>query len=121
MAVRVTGVSDHPKEATALSTSGWTSKMRSSEVRLRISRTNGFAEQILSAPCFIFTRVWICVSTPSSKLDNVSTLEQSTTTPVTPHVSGWHLESAVTDVVENYKRLIAGEPLMNEVDRAAGY
>jgi len=40
---------------------------------------------------------------------------------VTPHVSGWHLESIVTDVVENYRRLMAGEPLMNEVDRAAGY
>ena len=40
---------------------------------------------------------------------------------ITPHVSGWHLESAVDDVVENYKRLVAGEPLMNEVDREAGY
>lgn len=40
---------------------------------------------------------------------------------VTPHVSGWHLESLVPDLVENYKRLVAGEPLMNEVDRVAGY
>ncbi|NNE22393.1 MAG: glyoxylate/hydroxypyruvate reductase A [Rhizobiales bacterium] len=40
---------------------------------------------------------------------------------VTPHVSGWHLDSLVPDVVENYKRLMDGKPLMNEVDRAAGY
>ena len=40
---------------------------------------------------------------------------------VTPHVSGWHLGSAVEDVAENYRRLQAGEPLLHEVDREAGY
>ena len=40
---------------------------------------------------------------------------------VTPHVSGWHLTGGLEDVAENYKRLAAGEPLLHEVDRAAGY
>ncbi len=40
---------------------------------------------------------------------------------ITPHVSGWHLGDALKDVAENYRRLIAGEPLLHEVDRARGY
>lgn len=40
---------------------------------------------------------------------------------ITPHVSGWHLESAVNDVADNYQRLVAGRELLNEVDRQAGY
>ncbi len=40
---------------------------------------------------------------------------------VTPHVSGWHLDDGLLDVAENYKRLIAGVPLLHEVDRNAGY
>ncbi|MEM9356779.1 MAG: glyoxylate/hydroxypyruvate reductase A [Pseudomonadota bacterium] len=40
---------------------------------------------------------------------------------VTPHVSGWHQGDALLDVAANYKRLIAGEPLLHEVDRRAGY
>ena len=40
---------------------------------------------------------------------------------VTPHVSGWHVDDGLLDVAENYKRLIAGEPLLHEVDRSAGY
>lgn len=40
---------------------------------------------------------------------------------VTPHVSGWHQGDALLDVAKNYKRLIAGEPLLNEVNRKAGY
>ena len=40
---------------------------------------------------------------------------------VTPHVSGWHLDDGLLDVAENYKRLIAGAPLLHEVNRNAGY
>ena len=40
---------------------------------------------------------------------------------ITPHVSGWHLDDALDDVADNYRRLIAGEPLLHEVDRARGY
>ncbi len=40
---------------------------------------------------------------------------------VTPHVSGWHLDEGLDDVAENYLRLAAGEPLLHEVDRGAGY
>lgn len=40
---------------------------------------------------------------------------------VTPHVSGWHQGDALFDVASNYKRLRAGQPLLNEVDRNAGY
>ncbi|WP_027259922.1 2-hydroxyacid dehydrogenase [Leisingera aquimarina] len=40
---------------------------------------------------------------------------------VTPHVSGWHLGDALRDVVENYRRLEAGEELLHEVDRQRGY
>ncbi|MFK7941938.1 MAG: 2-hydroxyacid dehydrogenase [Paracoccaceae bacterium] len=40
---------------------------------------------------------------------------------VTPHVSGWRLDDSVLDVAENYLRLVNGRPLLNEVDRDAGY
>lgn len=40
---------------------------------------------------------------------------------ITPHVSGWRVDDALPDVAENYKRLIAGDPLLHEVDRKAGY
>lgn len=40
---------------------------------------------------------------------------------ITPHVSGWHLDGGWDDVAENYLRLRDGRPLLNLVDRAAGY
>lgn len=40
---------------------------------------------------------------------------------ITPHISGWHLGDALKDVAENHRRLMAGEPLLHEVDRAQGY
>lgn len=40
---------------------------------------------------------------------------------ITPHVSGWHLGDAFRDVAENYRRLMAGAPLLHEIDRARGY
>ncbi len=40
---------------------------------------------------------------------------------ITPHVSGWHLTGAFAEVAENYRRLLEGRPLLNEVDRSAGY
>ena len=40
---------------------------------------------------------------------------------VTPHVSGWRVDDALTDVAENYLRLRDGRPLLNEVHRGTGY
>ena len=40
---------------------------------------------------------------------------------LTPHVSGYHLGDAIFDIAEYYRRLQAGEPLLNPVDRALGY
>lgn len=40
---------------------------------------------------------------------------------ITPHVSGWHIDGGLNDIAENYHRLVAGEPLLHEVDRNAGY
>jgi len=40
---------------------------------------------------------------------------------LTPHVSGWHMEGGFEDVAENWLRLQSGEPLLNEVNRSAGY
>ncbi|MEQ8666706.1 MAG: glyoxylate/hydroxypyruvate reductase A [Rhodospirillales bacterium] len=40
---------------------------------------------------------------------------------VTPHVSGWNIDDGFPDVAENYRRLMAGEPLLHEIDRTAGY
>lgn len=40
---------------------------------------------------------------------------------VTPHVSGWHLDDGLEDIAENYRRMVAGQPLLNQVNRQAGY
>lgn len=40
---------------------------------------------------------------------------------ITPHVSGWHLGDALSDVAENFQRLTTGAPLVHEVDRDRGY
>ncbi len=40
---------------------------------------------------------------------------------ITPHVSGWHLGDALSDVAENFRRLTNGTPLLHEVDRRLGY
>lgn len=53
-------------------------------------------------------------------------LWQIPTAVVTPHISGgWHLKETHTRVVnifaENLKRFLAGKPLKNQVDFAAGY
>jgi glyoxylate/hydroxypyruvate reductase A len=40
---------------------------------------------------------------------------------VTPHVSGWRVTGGARDVAGNYRRLMAGKPLINLVDRATGY
>ncbi|MFA3918603.1 2-hydroxyacid dehydrogenase [Ruegeria hyattellae] len=48
-------------------------------------------------------------------------LWQHSSVTITPHVSGWHLGDALKDVAENLRRLIAGEALLHEVDRARGY
>ncbi|MEO1192523.1 MAG: glyoxylate/hydroxypyruvate reductase A [Pseudomonadota bacterium] len=40
---------------------------------------------------------------------------------LTPHVSGWHLDDGFASVAENFERLRDGRPLLNEVDRLAGY
>ncbi|WP_299082487.1 glyoxylate/hydroxypyruvate reductase A [uncultured Ruegeria sp.] len=40
---------------------------------------------------------------------------------ITPHVSGWHLGDALSDVAENFQRLTTGSPLLHEVDRSKGY
>ena len=40
---------------------------------------------------------------------------------VTPHVSGWHLDGGLEDVAENYRRILAGQKLLHQVDRQAGY
>ena len=40
---------------------------------------------------------------------------------ITPHISGWHLNEGFDDVVENYRRLQAGEALLHEVSVTDGY
>lgn len=40
---------------------------------------------------------------------------------ITPHISGWHVNAGWGDVAENYRRVMAGEPVLNPVDRRAGY
>ncbi|WP_209505458.1 MULTISPECIES: glyoxylate/hydroxypyruvate reductase A [unclassified Ruegeria] len=40
---------------------------------------------------------------------------------ITPHVSGWYLGDALSDVAENYHRLRSGDPLLHEVSRDLGY
>ncbi|WP_171100474.1 glyoxylate/hydroxypyruvate reductase A [Ruegeria sp. HKCCD7255] len=50
-----------------------------------------------------------------------SPLWQHPSVTITPHVSGWFLGDALTDVIENFRRLTAGTDLLHEVDRARGY
>lgn len=59
--------------------------------------------------------------TRTEPLPPESTLWAHPGVTITPHVSGWHLGDALRDVVENYRRLMAGAPLLHEVDRALGY
>ena len=40
---------------------------------------------------------------------------------ITPHVSGWDVDDGFKVVSENYKRLVEGRDLLNEVNREAGY
>ena len=40
---------------------------------------------------------------------------------VTPHVSGWHVAGGPEVIAENYRRLKDDRPLLNLVDRQAGY
>lgn len=40
---------------------------------------------------------------------------------ITPHVSGWHLGEALSDVAENFRRLQSGAALLHEVNRQLGY
>lgn len=40
---------------------------------------------------------------------------------ITPHVSGWHVDGALEVVADNYYRLVEDRPLLNLVDKAAGY
>lgn len=40
---------------------------------------------------------------------------------ITPHVSGWSLGEGLLDVARNYRRLVAGKPLLREIDRVKGY
>ena len=40
---------------------------------------------------------------------------------ISPHISGYHLGDAMQDIVENYRRLLAGEPRINVIDRDLGY
>ncbi len=50
-----------------------------------------------------------------------STLWRHSGVTITPHVSGWHLGDALSDVAENFQRLTNGAPLLHEVDRHRGY
>lgn len=40
---------------------------------------------------------------------------------ISPHISGYHLGDAMLDIAENYRRLKAGEPRINVIDRQQGY
>jgi len=40
---------------------------------------------------------------------------------ITPHVSGFSIADGIPDIAENYRRLMAGEPLLREIDREKGY
>lgn len=40
---------------------------------------------------------------------------------ITPHISGWHIDDGLRDVADNYRRLQAGDPLINEISVALGY
>lgn len=71
--------------------------------------------RIRGAALDVFTREPLPPDSPLWGLPNVL---------VTPHVSGtshrfWQRETAL--IVENFRRYLAGEPLQNVVDKAAGY
>jgi glyoxylate/hydroxypyruvate reductase len=68
--------------------------------------------QLSGASLDVFTREPLQPDHPFWAMENVA---------ITPHVSGWSLGDGVLDVAENYRRLMAGEPLLREVDRALGY
>lgn len=40
---------------------------------------------------------------------------------VTPHVSGWDIDDGLQVVSENYRRVVRDEPVLNEINRDAGY
>ncbi len=40
---------------------------------------------------------------------------------ISPHVSGYHLGDAMEEIAENYRRLKAGKPRLNVIDRQRGY
>ena len=40
---------------------------------------------------------------------------------LTPHVSGWHLGDAISNISTNYRALESGQPLINRIDRKLGY
>ena len=40
---------------------------------------------------------------------------------ISPHISGYHLGDAMQDIAENYRRMLAGEPRINVIDRQRGY
>ncbi|MFT5110811.1 MAG: glyoxylate/hydroxypyruvate reductase A [Parasphingorhabdus sp.] len=54
-------------------------------------------------------------------LDKNSALWHHPAVRVTPHISGWNIESGFRDIVENYRRITAGQTLLHEVDRELGY
>lgn len=59
--------------------------------------------------------------TSQEPLPQDSPLWQHPAVTITPHVSGWHLGNALSDVAENFQRLTSGTPLLHEVDRNRGY
>ncbi len=59
--------------------------------------------------------------TSHEPLPKDSPLWQHPGVTITPHVSGWHLGDALSDVAENFRRLSSGSPLLHEVDRSQGY
>lgn len=58
---------------------------------------------------------------PQEPLPEDSALWSHPGVTITPHVSGWHIGGGFEAIAENWRRLQAGEPLLNEVDRTAGY
>ena len=40
---------------------------------------------------------------------------------ITPHVSGWNVDDAIVTIASNYRRIVANQPLLFQVDRGRGY
>ncbi|MDA0361829.1 MAG: NAD(P)-dependent oxidoreductase [Proteobacteria bacterium] len=40
---------------------------------------------------------------------------------ITPHVSGWNVDDAISDIAFNYNQLINNKPLLHEIERGRGY